>query len=50
MSEEPRRIERCPTCGLVDFEYVDVDVVRCRNCGYLWIRPPDPPEQHGVVE
>lgn len=38
-TEEPRRIERCPTCGQVDFEYVEDDVVRCRNCTRLWVLP-----------
>ncbi|MCB0871773.1 MAG: hypothetical protein KDC36_00175 [Thermoleophilia bacterium] len=42
MDDEPeRRIDRCPTCGLVDFEYIAEDVVQCRNCTYLWVRAPD---------
>jgi len=41
MDETPRRIDRCPTCGAVDFEEVEDDVVRCRNCTYLWVREPD---------
>jgi len=47
VTDDQGRIERCPTCGQVDFEYIDEDVVRCRNCGYLWVRPPDPPGPAG---
>ncbi len=35
------RMNRCPTCRCEDFEYISEDVVRCSNCTYVWIRPPD---------
>jgi ribosomal protein L37AE/L43A len=45
--DEERRIERCPTCGLADYTYIDTDVVRCNNCSYLWVREPDPGQGPG---
>jgi ribosomal protein L37AE/L43A len=40
----------CPTCGEPDWERAGDDVARCRNCGYLWILPPDPPARGSAAD
>lgn len=37
MTDDAPRVVRCPTCHEQDFEMIDDDVARCRNCTRVWI-------------